>query len=115
MKKLRPLLVILLLSTCQITSQNFILEEKDKQLHFTAGLLLGGIGYQWSYSKYKNKRRAIITGLSVSLLAGATKEIYDSRRGGPFDSRDMLATGMGGMFINLTIPLFQKKKKKKLK
>ena len=65
--------------------------------------------------KINNKTKAIITGICTSLLAGAAKEVYDNSQGGIFDKRDILATGMGGVFVTFTIPLFQKKKKKKEK
>ena len=98
-----------------MSGQSFILQEHDKQLHFAAGSMAGAFGYYWSYHKQQNKTKAIITGICTSLLAGAAKEVYDNSQGGIFDKRDILATGMGGVFVTFTIPLFQKKKKKKEK
>ena len=59
-----------------------------------------------------NKTKAIITALCTSVVAGVAKEVYDDYRGGIFDKRDILATGMGGVFISFTIPLFQNKKRR---
>ena len=93
-----------------VLGQSFILQEDDKQLHFAAGSLAGAIGYHWSYQKHKNKTKAIITALCTSVVAGVAKEVYDNYQGGIFDKRDILATGMGGVFVTFTIPLFQNKK-----
>jgi len=92
--------------------QTFILQERDKQLHFAAGSVAGAFGYSWSYQKHHNKTKALITGLCTSLVAGVAKEVYDNYKWGVFDKRDILATGMGGGFVTFTIPLFQKKKNK---
>ena len=96
-----------------VSGQSFILQEHDKKLHFAAGSLAGAFGYIWSYQKHKNKTKAIITGICTSLLAGTAKEVYDNSQGGIFDKRDILATGMGGVFISFTIPVFQNKKNKR--
>ena len=47
----------------------------------------------------------------ASISVGILKELYDSRTGGTVESRDVLATMMGGALVTVTIPLFQKKKK----
>ena len=90
--------------------QTFILQERDKKLHFSAGSIAGAFGYDMSYQRHQNKTKAIITGICTSLVAGVAKEVYDNYQGGLFDKRDILATGMGGVFVTFTIPLFQKKK-----
>ena len=92
-----------------MSGQSFILQEHDKQLHFAAGSMAGALGYNWSYQRHQNKTKAIITGLCASLAAGVAKELYDKNRGNIFDKRDLIATGMGGVFVTFTIPLFQKK------
>ena len=53
----------------------------------------------------------MITGFCTSLLAGVAKEVFDNARGGVLDKRDILATGMGGLFVTFTIPVLQKKNK----
>ena len=93
--------------------QTFILQERDKKLHFAAGSIAGAFGYDMSYQMHRNKTKAIITGICTSLLVGTAKEVYDNSNGGIFDKRDILATGMGGVFVSFTIPLLQKKKKKR--
>ena len=101
--------IIIFMFIIPMSGQTFILQEHDKQLHFTAGSMAGALGYNWSYQRQNNKTKAIITGLCASLAAGVAKEVYDNNRGGIFDKRDILATGMGGIFVTFTIPLFQNK------
>ena len=94
-----------------IHGQDFILQEQDKQLHFGAGMITSALGYTWSYSKYQDKKKAMITGIATSILAGVAKETYDNMRGREFDERDILATTMGGVAVSITIPLFKKRRK----
>ena len=97
--------------TTNMVGQNFILQEKDKQLHFIAGAVASTVGYHWSYKRHGNKTRAQITAVAASISAGILKELYDNRTGGTVEGRDVLATSMGGAVFTVTIPLFQKKKK----
>ena len=97
--------------TTNMVGQNFILQEKDKQIHFAAGMVASTVGYHWSYKRHGNKSRAQITGMLTSISVGILKELYDSKTGGTVESRDVLATMMGGAVVTVTIPLFQKKKK----
>ena len=97
--------------TTSMSGQSFILQEKDKQAHFAAGIAAGALGYHWSYKRHNNKSRAQITGMLTSISVGILKELYDSKTGGTVESRDVLATMMGGAVVTVTIPLFQKKKK----
>ena len=41
--------------TTNMVGQNFILQEKDKQIHFIAGAAASTVGYYWSYKKHNNK------------------------------------------------------------
>ncbi|MDC1266288.1 hypothetical protein N8009_05800 [Flavobacteriaceae bacterium] len=104
--------IIIFMFGISMSGQTFILQEYDKQLHFAAGSFAGVLGYSWSFHRHQNKTKAIITGLCTSLVAGVAKEVYDNSQGGLLDKRDVLATGMGGVFVTVTIPLFQNKKKR---
>ena len=104
------LFIFLFMATTSMASQTFF-QQKDKQLHFTAGTIAGGLGYKWSYDKHKNKKKAFIVGVCSSLAVGLVKELYDSRTGGTVEIGDVAATTLGGLAIGFTIPLFQKKKK----
>ena len=59
---MKKLLIILLMITLPLSAQSFI-EQEDKQLHFTAGSIIGATGYIWSYQKHYDKKRAMITGI----------------------------------------------------
>jgi uncharacterized protein YfiM (DUF2279 family) len=107
----KHLLLITIMLTTSMSGQNFILQEKDKQAHFAAGIAVGALGYHWSYKRHGNKTRAQITAVAASISAGILKELYDNRTGGTVEGRDVLATSMGGAVFTVTIPLFQKKKK----
>tara|TARA_R100001509_G_scaffold96853_1_gene56333 strand:+ start:1246 stop:1617 length:372 start_codon:yes stop_codon:yes gene_type:complete len=108
------LIVVLLLSPTLLFSQFY--EEHDKQLHFAAGNIAGAVGYTWSYNKHQDKKRAIITGICLAFAAGVSKEMYDSSiKGNYIDLKDLAATTLGGITISTTLPLFNKKVKRKRK
>ena len=107
MKKIYFLLLL-------FTSAMFAQIEKDKKLHFGAGVVAGGIGYHYFLQKTGDKKKAVIGGVLTSIVAGAGKEFIDSRMpGNRFDNKDLLATTLGGVSINLTISLFNGKRKNK--
>ena len=107
-------LAVVLFFTLSITNAQQVPE--DKQLHFGAGLISGTIGYEYVYSKTKDRKKAFAAGILTSVLAGVAKETYDSTRpGNKFDVKDLGATALGGISVNVTIQLFNKKKKKKNK
>ena len=107
------LFYILLLFPTLIFGQ--LLQEKDKQLHFAAGMISGAAGYTFVYNKTENETLAIFGGITSSLAAGLAKELYDKQNGGKADPRDILATSLGGISVSVTIPLFTKNKKKRRK
>ena len=89
---------------------NAQLIEKDKQLHFAAGVIASSAGYTYVYTKTKNKKKATIAGIGTALLAGTIKEWVDSRQPkNKFDKKDLAATAIGGITVTLTINLFNKK------
>ena len=105
-------LAVVLFFTLSITNAQEI--PKDKQLHFAAGTIPGTLGYEYVYSKTKNRKKAFAAGVLTSIAAGVFKETLDSTRpGNKFDFKDLTATTLGGITINITINLFDKKKKNK--
>ena len=104
------LFILLLFFTLPLNSQSFV-EQPDKQLHFAAGNIAGAAGYIWSYEKHGDKKRAMITGICTAFAAGVLKEMYDASTGGYVEHADVLATTLGGITMNLTIPLFGQKKR----
>ena len=104
-------LAVVLFFTLSITNAQDI--PKDKRLHFQAGVITGAIGYDFVYSKTKDRNKAFFGGLLTSVLAGTAKEVYDSTLpGNKFDIKDLSTTALGGLSVNLTIKLFNKNKKK---
>lgn len=104
------LLILILFFTLPLNGQSFV-EQRDKQLHFAAGNLAGAAGYFWSYNRHGDKQRAFITGVCTAFAAGVAKEFFDASQGGYVELGDVAATTLGGITMNLTIPLFNKKKR----
>jgi len=87
--------------------------QKDKQLHFAAGVVSGAFGYEYVYSITKDKKKAFVGGILTSVLTGVAKEAYDSTNPkNKFDFKDLTATTLGGISVNMTIKLFNKNKNK---
>ena len=82
----------------------------DKKLHFVAGAGISFVTYAVVYSYTQDRKKAKIYSLLMSILAGITKESIDDR----FDSKDVLATGLGGASVSFSIDLLSRKKSKTL-
>ena len=67
--------------------------EKDKQLHFAAGVISGYVGEK----VFNTPESPIISAFAV----GLGKEIYDEISYGGFDDFDLFATTLGGIVIYL--------------
>ena len=107
-------LAVVLFFTLSITNAQEI--PKDKQMHFVAGTITGTLGYDYVYGKTKDRKKAFAAGILTSIGAGILKESFDATRpGNKFDLRDLTATTLGGITVGVTINLFDKKKKKKIK
>ena len=90
----------------------FILTEKDKQKHYTAGKIISAVGYEWGLRKFENRNKAALFAIGLGLTAGIAKESFDNwRPPNYFDERDVLATFMGS--VSITIPLYFLHKPKK--
>jgi len=87
MKVITITLIIILIST------PILAFEKDKQLHFAAGSLT------YSLAEILEFDKPMLTILAV----GIGKEIYDSQTNGTVELEDILATVLGGYFMNFTI------------
>ena len=83
--------------------KNFAVAQ-DKQLHAAGSYVISSTVAAIVYNKTNNKRRALLSGLGVSLLVGAGKEIYDIKNG---DSNwdDMLANTIGATLGVVTIKI----------
>lgn len=103
MKKLILLLAIISISHVS-TSQI----AKDKKLHFGAGLVIGGATNAIVYAKTKNKTKAFVWGMVATSVAGLGKELYDEHTYNGFDSKDLGATILGGLTINITFNILER-------
>lgn len=108
--RMNKLIILLLLLPTLSFSQ--LLTEKDKQMHFTAGVITSVLTYEYVYHKTNNKKKALAYSIASSIVVGSLKEFIDSRqKGNSFDTRDLTATTYGGISASFTINLFRKKKK----
>ena len=77
--------------------------EQDKFQHFVAGALITYGSIQVAKLIFKNKDRhkvkVILGGLTLALLAGLSKEMYDGPRAGDKDLKDHLYTVLGGTLV----------------
>jgi len=99
---MRTILIILSLAFF-LTADSQI--PKDKQLHFSAGVIFTGFTYYTveavftedqftdSYARWK----PITISLGVCTLAGVGKETWDYLSYGVFDPKDLAATMLGGV------------------
>ena len=74
----------------------------DKYYHFAAGA---------TTSAAANKLE--LPGVSSAFIAGFTKETYDYVRYGQFDTKDLIATTLGGLIVNYIIKKTNERKNKK--
>ncbi len=110
---MKQLICVLFVVVTAVTAKSQTI-EKDKQLHYAAGILSGAVGYNFVYEKTKDKNKALAAGVITSILAGVAKETYDSTRpGNKFDTKDLAATTLGGITISVTIKLFKNVKNNK--
>ncbi len=107
----RLLLLILLLPTLTLNAQ--LLHEPDKQKHFAAGTIFGGIAYGLVLEETEDKTLAFAASIVTAFAAGYIKETYDKNRGYTFDNRDLLATSYGGLSMGITLDIFTRNGKKR--
>ena len=87
---MRNILIILLLFSLNCQAQT-----PDKQLHLMMGSSFGA----WSYVACPKQKGVlpVVFCISGATLIGTAKEIYDSKRGGVFDKKDLAYTVAGGI------------------
>ncbi len=113
-KRNRWLIVIQILALISVKMQAQNIQE-DKLLHYTGGVITGGMAYSYVYYKTGDKNLAFWSGVGTAFLAGVSKEMIDAKiYNGSIDSNDILATTLGGLSVTIAIPLFSKKKKNKI-
>ena len=103
---MRKLLLILLF----IPLLNYGQISPDKKLHFISGAGISFVSYAVVYSYTQDRKKAKLYSIGMSILAGITKELIDDK----FDSKDVLATGLGGASVSYSIDLLSRRQSKTL-
>ena len=101
-----PLLIFFFNANAQL------LAESDKQNHFAAGAIIGGITYGIALQETEDKTVAFVSSVVAAFAAGYIKETFDANQGYGFDNRDMLATTYGGLTVGITLDIFARDGKK---
>ena len=82
----------------------------DKQKHFVAGAAIAGFTYTATYMETHNHKKAMLYSILSSFVVGALKELSDMKDpNNHFDGKDLLATGLGGITVGVTVNLFHSK------
>jgi len=76
--------------------------QNDKLLHMGGSYAISSAVSSIVYDRTKNKKCSLLSGLAVSMVVGAGKEIYDRKNGNP-DWNDMLANTVGATLGIVTI------------
>ena len=87
-----------------------LLSEKDKQAHFAAGTVFGGVAYGFILKETGSKTKALLGAITTAFIVGTLKESRDSGQdGNRFDKRDLLATTYGGIAVGVTMDIYRRK------
>ena len=76
--------------------------QNDKLLHMGGSYAISSAVSSIVYDRTKNKKCSLLSGLAVSMVVGAGKEIYDRKNGNP-DWDDMIANTVGATLGLVTI------------
>jgi len=110
---MKYIFTLLLLLTLLPTANAQLLTESDKQQHFAAGVVIGGISYGLLLEETEDKKIALLGSIAAAFAAGYIKEMSDAKRGSKFDDRDLLASTLGGLSIGITFDILGRNGKKK--
>jgi hypothetical protein len=72
--------------------------EKDKYMHFAAGVVISHVSYPVFLAMTDDKTSALWYSIGLTVLAGVGKELYDQRTT-EFDGGDLAASVLGGLTI----------------
>ena len=80
--------------------------QQDKLLHAGGCYVISSSVAALVYSKTSNKKKSLMYGFGISVLAGVAKEVYDIKCGDP-DIKDIAAdvfgAGLGVITIRITL------------
>ena len=104
----RMLIVIVLVLSVSLNAQSSIPEffsASDKQLHIAGCFMISSATTSYVYNRTADKRKAILVGFGVGMVAGIAKEISDIEHGSPQLSdiaADAIGSGLGAITITFT-------------
>lgn len=108
---MKTIIILALLTPCAARAQI----QKDKALHFSAGILIGGIStlVLKQTELADNKTATILISSTISTLVAIGKEAYDQYGKKTFaDDRDILWTAAGGFIGSISVVYVIKYKKR---
>ena len=79
--------------------------QDDDLIHIGGSYAMSSMATAIVYNKTKNKKKAIICGVVVSLLMGAGKEVVDNRWGSKDTHSDLLSNVVGTTLGVITIKI----------
>tara|TARA_B100000035_G_scaffold225708_1_gene194177 strand:- start:70 stop:372 length:303 start_codon:yes stop_codon:yes gene_type:complete len=100
---MKAALIIFFMIT-NIASAQFI--QQDKLLHAGGCYAISSSVSALVYDKTKNKKKALICGLTTSIIIGVAKEVYDIKHGNPDIediAADVIGAGLGVITIRITL------------
>ena len=100
---MKKALIIFFMITNIVSAQ---VVQQDKLLHAGGCYVISSSVAALVYDKTNDKKKSLIYGFGVSVLAGLAKEVYDIRCGNP-DAKDIAAdivgAGLGVITIRITL------------
>ena len=108
---MKKLITILFIFIALVSfAQKPMYKQFDKQMHFSAGLVAGTLGYAAGYNLTHSKFKATLISVGTSFLIGTLKETYDYFDYGKFDKKDLFATTLGSVPVIFTATIIIGKK-----
>jgi uncharacterized protein YfiM (DUF2279 family) len=109
---MKTIIIILILLFTGVCNAQF--RTGDEKIHLAAGALISATTYTLVYTKTKNKKKAFWYSIGTTTLVGVLKEVYDSSKdNNMFDTREAVATTLGGLTVSLTLEIFVGKRRKR--
>ncbi len=92
---------LILLTTTALCAQI----QNDDLIHLGGSFIISSTVSSIVYNKTKNKKKALLCGLAVSLVMGTGKELYDNRLHSKDTYTDLIANTVGATMGLITIKI----------
>ena len=79
--------------------------QNDDLIHIGGSYAISSMTAAMVYNRTKNKKKALISGLVVSLVLGVGKEVYDNRLGSKDTCTDLISNTIGSTLGLVTIKI----------